>query len=226
MTAMTGQVEEVLRGDLRAAEAQPPARLLTGWLLLILVCGNLYGAAMGSFGGVLGDRSLQMLYSAIKVPLLLLVTFLLSLPSFFIFNTLYGLRTEFHQSLRALVASQAGLTVLLAAFAPLTLVWNLSSSSQQATVLFNALLFGAAALGGQVVLRRYYRPLLERDARHGAMLRLWGVVYAFVGIQMGWILRPFVGDPARPVEFFREDTWGNAYVILFTLIQRLLTQGG
>jgi hypothetical protein len=226
MMTWMGRVEGVLRGDLPADEAQSPARLLTGWLILMLACGHLYGAAMGSFSGILGDRSLQMVYSAVKVPLLLLVTFLLSLPSFFIFNTLYGLRTEFHLSLRALVASQAGVTVLLAAFAPITLVWNLSSTDQQKTVLFNALLFGLAALGGQVVLRRFYRPLLERDARHAIMLRLWGILYAFVGIQMGWILRPFVGDPNRPVEFFREDTWGNAYVILFTLLRHLLIPGG
>jgi hypothetical protein len=31
---------------------------------------------------------------------------------------------------------------------------------------------------------------------------------------MGWALRPFVGDPAQPTRFFREDAWGNAYVIL------------
>ena len=30
------------------------------------------------------------------------------------------------------------------------------------------------------------------------MLRAWLGVYAFVGIQMGWVLRPFVGQPDRP----------------------------
>jgi hypothetical protein len=49
-----------------------------------------------------------------------------------------------------------------------------------------------------------------------------GLVYTFVGIQMGWILRPFVGDPSRPVAFFREDTWGNAYVILAQIVRNLL----
>ena len=28
------------------------------------------------------------------------------------------------------------------------------------------------------------------------MLRTWLVIYVFVGIQMGWVLRPFIGDPA------------------------------
>lgn len=220
MQTLLLRADAVLRGEPESREAGSPGRTLAHWLLLIVLCGNLYGAAMGSFGGVLGERFLQVLYSAVKVPLLLIVTFVLSLPSFFIFNTLVGLRTEFGQALRALVASQAGLTVLLAALAPLTLVWNLGATDQKTTVLFNALLFGVAAFGGQVLLRRFYRPLIAQDARHRQMLRLWGIVYAFVGIQMGWILRPFVGDPGRPVEFFREDTWGNAYVILFTLIRQ------
>jgi len=77
--------------------------------------------------------------------------------------------------------------------------------------------------GRQILLKRYYRPLIARMRRHRILLRLWGIVYAFVGIQMGWILRPFVGDPSRPVAFFREDTWGNAYVILFQMVRKLFS---
>jgi hypothetical protein len=28
---------------------------------------------------------------------------------------------------------------------------------------------------------------------------------------MAWVLRPFVGHPRAPVQFFREDSWSNAY---------------
>lgn len=37
-------------------------------------------------------------------------------------------------------------------------------------------------------------------------------VYIFVGIQTGWVLRPFVGDPALPTSFFRKDAFTNSYV--------------
>jgi hypothetical protein len=50
------------------------------------------------------------------------------------------------------------------------------------------------------------------------MLRAWLVLYAFVGIQMGWVLRPFIGDPFGPVEFFRRGAWDNAYVIVARMI--------
>lgn len=185
---------------------------------LVVAFGMLYGAAMGSFGGVFGDRALQVIYSGIKVPFLLLATFALSLPSFFVLNSLLGLRRDFADAVRALAATQAGLAVILASLAPLTLLWYVSIGRYSAAVLFNALLFGAASLLAQSILRGYYRPLVLRDARHRWMLRTWFVVYAFVGIQMGWMLRPFIGDPTSPVQFFRGDTWGNAYVILARLI--------
>jgi hypothetical protein len=221
MSTLLAHADAVVRGNQRLGSAEPLAQKPPQLLGLILLFGCLYGAVMGTFGGIWGDRLLQVLFSAIKVPILLLVTFALSLPSFFIFNTLYGLREDFPQALRALLASQAGLTILLASLAPFTLLWNVSASGHQATVLFNALLFGIAAAGGQILLHRSYRELLERDSRHRILLRFWGVMYAFVGIQMGWILRPFIGDPDRPVTFFREDTWGNAYVILFQLLRNV-----
>ena len=36
------------------------------------------------------------------------------------------------------------------------------------------------------------------------VFRLWTVVFGLVGAQMGWILRPFIGDPNRDFTWFRE----------------------
>lgn len=33
---------------------------------------------------------------------------------------------------------------------------------------------------------------------------IWLAVFALVGAQMGWVLRPFIGDPDRPFAWFRE----------------------
>ena len=106
-------------------------------VLGILVFGMFYGAVMGTYGGVTGRRLLQVVYSAVKVPVLLIVTFLLSLPSFFVLNTLLGLRSDFSRVLRSLVATQTGLTVILAALAPFTAFWYASSSAYQPAILFN-----------------------------------------------------------------------------------------
>ena len=81
-------------------------------------------------------------------------------------------------------------------------------------------MFATASLAGQWVLRRRYAPLIAIDRRHRAMLYLWVCVYAFVGIQMGWVLRPIIGDPGAATTFFRESAWGNAYVIVWEMVWR------
>jgi len=35
------------------------------------------------------------------------------------------------------------------------------------------------------------------------VFRCWVIVFALVGAQMSWVLRPFIGDPGRPFEWFR-----------------------
>jgi hypothetical protein len=44
------------------------------------------------------------------------------------------------------------------------------------------------------------------------------VLYGFVAIQMGWVLRPFVGNPDQPTGFFRAGAWSNAYVEIAELL--------
>ena len=58
----------------------------------------------------------------------------------------------------------------------------------------------------------------EASSRAG---RLAGL-YVFVAIQMGWVLRPFVGDPDQPTRFFRAGAWSNAYVEIAQLVWRVV----
>lgn len=208
------QIDDVLRGRPAIAprDGIEIARDRTPQLAALLVAfGLLYGAAMGCFNWPQSVRPLQVLFSALKVPLLLLGTFAISLPSFFVFNALLGLRRDLREAMRALIATQAGLTITLASLAPFTALWYASFRDYQQAILFNAAMFAVASVAGQRLLRRYYAPLIRRNPRHRVMVRLWLFIYAFVGIQMGWLLRPFVGKPGIATTFFRQDSWGNAY---------------
>jgi hypothetical protein len=174
---------------------------------------------MGSFGGLVGDHAWYILYSGLKAPLLLLATFVVGLPSFFVLNTLFGLRRDFREVLRALAAAQAGLAVMLASCAPLTLLWYASFADYESALRFNGFVFALASFAGQHLLRGYYRPLIARNRRHERMLWTWLGIYVFVGIQMAWTLRPFIGAAGAPVQFFRTGTeWESAYVVVARLI--------
>lgn len=43
----------------------------------------------------------------------------------------------------------------------------------------------------------------ETAARARDVFRVWVLVYAIVGAQMGWVLRPFIGSPDMPFAWFR-----------------------
>jgi hypothetical protein len=188
----------------------------------IAVFGGVYGLVMGTYSGFTRDHALQLAYSCVKVPILLLFSFAVSLPSFFVLNSLLGLRRDFPEALRALAATQAGLTVILASFAPFTAVWYLSFDDYQSAVTFNGMMFAAASVAAQLLLRRNYGPLIRRDRRHRWMLFGWLVVYCFVGIQLAWVLRPFIGDPHSPPEFLRANVFQeNAYQVVFRLAWHL-----
>lgn len=205
-------IDDFLHGRGVFAVDAPLSRRLRWLLILLVTCGLFYGAVMGSYSGLAAGRLHQLLYSGVKVPLLLLVTFCLCLPSFFVVNTLAGLGDDFGQALRALMATQSCVTVVLAGLAPITAFWYLSCADYRLAVLFNGVTFAVASVSAQIVVRRYYGPLIRRSARHRQLLWAWLFLYAFVGIQMGWVLRPFIGDPDLPVAFFRAGAWGNAYV--------------
>lgn len=186
--------------------------------LLSISLAIFYGAVMGCYGGLEGRRILQPLYSGLKVPLLLMVTAALSMPSFYVLNLLLGLGQDFAESLRALLGAQVVLTIVLASLSPFTMLWYASFEGHDNATLFNGAMFAIASFSAQWILRRYYKPLIERNPRHRWMLRLWLVIYSFVGIQMGWVLRPFLGHPGLPTSFFRPDSWGNAYVYVAEMI--------
>ena len=215
------RADDILRGRAWERSFAQPARTVALLVAMVIVFGCLYGALMGTFAGVLGDRMLQVIYSAIKVPLLLIVTFLISLPSFFVLNTLLGVRGDFPYVLRSLLTTQAGLTVILASLSPFTLLWYASVANYDAAILFNALMFAVASVTAQVLLYRYYRPLIARRPVHARLFRIWLLLYAFVGVQMAWTLRPFIGNPTGAVQFFRAGAWGNAYVELVKIAARM-----
>ena len=206
--------DRLLRGQRDDASALRPRHLLA----LLVGAGFLYGLVLGCHN----LRSRQMLYSALKVPLLLTASSLVCLPNFFVVNTLLGLRDDFAIVLRGLLSAQAVMAVALASLAPLTALAYVSSASYPMATVFNGLMFLVAALASQACLGRIYAPLIAARPRHRIGKASWLLLYLFVTIQLAWMLRPFIGAPGLPVTFFREGAWSNAYVVVSRAVWSLL----
>jgi hypothetical protein len=191
------------------------------WIELALITaagGFIYGAVMGCYG----VRPLQALYSGLKVPLLLGVSTVICLPSFYVINALLGLRDDMAASFRGVLAAQATLAISLAVLAPITVVIYLSIPRYSLAIFFNGIQFAIATAMGQLTLTHHYRPLIRANPRHRIGKLGWLALYVFVAIQMAWVLRPFIGAPSLPTRFFREEAWSNAYVEIAGLLGRVL----
>ena len=60
----------------------------------------------------------------------------------------------------------------------------------------------------------------EGEKARRNVVRLWILVYAFVGSQMAWTLRPFIGAPGLQFELFRQ-LGGNFYGNIFASLGEL-----
>jgi len=224
MRAWLGSADDILRRAPWVTDQLDSRRAIVRMFGCLVLFGLLYGVAMGSFRALASQPQWlrQVVYSAVKVPLLLTATFVISLPSFYVLNSLFGLRRDFARAVRALVAAQAGLAIVLASLAPFTLTWYASSAVHHEALVFNGAMFAVASFTAQWLVRGYYRPLIARHPRHRQLLWCWLIVYTVVAIQMAWLLRPFLGAPGKNVEFLRPEAWDNAYVIVLRLVWRTL----
>jgi len=163
----------------------------------------IYGAIMGSFGSWL-----QILVSAIKLPALYLLTTFICLPTLYFFEVVAGVKRVFEQYMALLLASMSAISVMLFAFAPVTLFFRLSINNYRFFVLVNIIILTITGFTG---IRYFYNSMISLTERDGesskvsfSILKAWLLLYGLVGSQLGWTLRPFFGDPGLPFTLFRQ----------------------
>jgi hypothetical protein len=178
--------------------------------LRILCLAGLSSAAFGAaIGAYTGGR--QILYAAVKMPLYLLCTLAISFAAMHLFA---ARRLRLRDTLA--VATEAGsLTALvLGALAPvvflLAAAWPRSSYTGLVLVLV-----AAVAAGGVAGVARLHARL-----RQPGLTAAWVLLYQFVGAQMGWLLKPWVGHTATDDRFLplRENLQGNFYESVFGIL--------
>jgi hypothetical protein len=222
MTSLLATVDEFLRAEGLFARVGAERSRFWAQLRMVAICGGVYGAVMGSFHGLAGDGWKQIVLSATKVPLLFLATFALCFPSFYVLNALAGLRDDFPRVVNAVLGFQSLTAIVLAALAPITELMNLSTTAYSFMLLWSGIMFAVATVCGQWKMNTLYRPLIQSNPRHRVLAIGWITLYWFVGIQMAWVLRPFVGSPGMAFQLLRPQAWGNAYLEVAELVLRVL----
>ena len=181
----------------------------------------LYGAVMGS------THSLwQTMSSGVKLPLLFIATLFVCVPSLYFFSLLFGSNQSLSQNITIILTAITVTAVLLLSLAPITLFFLLTAPSQyQFFKLLNVAIFSISGLMGVVFLYQGMKVVSNTEVE-GANTRRWVLifwmfVYAFVGSQMAWTIRPFIGAPGTKFELFRQ-LGGNFYANVFYSMGEIL----
>jgi hypothetical protein len=196
-------------------------------IAVIVLGAGLYGAAMGWW-----RDPQQALYVAIKFPLIVLLTTVGNALLNGMLAPLLGLNIPFRQSFSAILMSFTIAAAILGAFSPVMafMIWNAPPMSPQTVSgatyslikLANVAVIAFAGTTGNV---RLFQTLTQLGGSRLVALRVlvaWLAVNLFLGSQLSWILRPFIGAPNLPVEFFRITAMhGNFYENVFQTLQQI-----
>jgi hypothetical protein len=226
------QIPMLLRGDTESIGGwldRPGARRAVLCVAVILAGAGLYGASVG-----LWRSPLQAGYNAIKFPLIILLTTLANALINGMFAPLLGLNLRFRQSLMAVLMSFTTAATILSAFSPVVLfmIWNTpplgmepaeAAGAHSFLLVSQVALIAFAGIAGNLRLWQLLRQLGGSSAVAFKVMLAWLASNLFLGSQISWMLRPFIGSPHLPVEFFRDDALaGSFYETLFSAVTRLL----
>ena len=278
------QLDRILRGDatrpehLKKAEIEIP---IVGISVTIICLAIVYGFCMGVFALVRGFENsaytsalMQTSASMCKVPLLFMLTLLVTFPSLYVFNALAGSKLKMVPVLKLLIASLSVNIAVLASMGPILAFFSLSTPNYSFIVLLNVIVFAVAGILGLVFLIQtlgrltVHKSKTKRSSENAAtvgslptdvhrtpeslpnsplakqptskyhrkktgpldlpanmvlgssvwrVFYCWLSVFCLVGCQMGWVLRPFIGSPDLPFEWFR-SRHSNFFEAIFNLI--------
>src|SRR3954463_11571921 len=176
------------------------------WFMVFAVAGmGLYGLVIGSFAG-----GAQFWIAPAKLALGTVLSVLICLPSLYIFACLSGIDAHLRTVTGVFFASVGLGALLLVGFAPVAWIFSQSSDS---VVFMGALHLTLWAIGIYFGLRLVRGMSQLLSGRTGTQLRLWGLIFVVVCLQMTTTLRPIIapGKTFFPTEkkFFLAN-WAEA----------------
>ncbi len=212
--------DSLLRGRTPAADR---VQLLAVWVAWQALCAAAFGVSLGVYA--LTSRAEPdprfMLADFVKMPLLLFLTSAVTCPSLYVFGALRGLRFSASELAAMLMVAHTILAAVLGSLAPVVAFFALTTNSYSFMVILTVVACAfAGLLGVRVFIKAINEPSPVRELSADAMgveghaapavnrnlwtlLGWWVTLYVFVGAQMGWMLRPFIGSPELEFTFFR-----------------------
>jgi hypothetical protein len=229
-SARAGEFSTLLRAEFQTIAtwtAEWSVRRVAMHVTVIVLGAGCFGAAMGWW-----RAPEQALYVALKFPLIILLTAVGNALLNAMLAPLLGLNISLRQSLLAILMSFAIAAAILGAFSPLVgfLVWNAppmtpdvkSTTTYGLIKLVDVVVIAFAGIAGNVRLLQLLTQLGGSRRIGRRVFIAWLAGNLFLGGQLTWIARPFIGSPQLPVAFLRDGALrGNFYENVFDTVLHL-----
>lgn len=179
---------------------------------------GLFGLVLGSFIG-----GIQLLYVLIKIPLLMVTALLISFSTLVMLSWLSGVQAGARQ-LWTVALNLLAITALgLAAFCSILEFYVLYPLNHDQVLIAAVAFFVGSGMLAVVSLYRWLRQFKLAWIKRGVVPLIWVIIYGLVFLQLGWMLRPWVGvlDPVHNTVPFARPYSGNVFAELTHTLQRL-----
>ena len=224
---MIKHLKTLLHGEVDARCLEKPnVRWFIGYCIAIVLGSSVYGATIG-----LWRAPLQSVFTAIKFPLLIFLTCICNGAVNGMLAQVLGSGLSFRQAAFAVLMSFAAASLILGGFSPITLfiLYNAPPLASEHAIIGHSVMLLAhvcvIAFAGVMANRRLFgllRRMKGRDATARAVLFSWLAGNLFLGAQLAWNLRPFIGSPQLAAQFLRDDSLrGNFYEAVWRAFRHL-----
>jgi hypothetical protein len=205
-TTSLGAVDQLLRDRTaildRIARDVRLADLARVMLITIALSSAVFGAAIGTYRG-----GIQIVYAALKFPLLMLLTAAICAPALSAFNAALDRPTSLRRDLALVLSSLALGGLTLVAQAPILLLASSLEVSYHSIILLTFACCAVAGLGSLIMLSRGVGAASPH--RKGTAILALLMLFSMVGAQMAWTLRPYVVRPRTDSVPFVRNIEGN-----------------
>lgn len=194
-------------------------KLILNQVVVICLFSFIYGVVMGSYHG-----PLQAVVAGVKLMLLCIASLLICFPSFYIIQLVLGSKMKLNQMIVIILSGFTLASTITLSFAPIIVFFLITGSNYHFLQLLHVAIFIFAGIFGMKLMINALKYACEKKNIYPqigvTVLKVWIVILAFVGIQLSWNLRPFLGDKKEEFKLFREYQ-GNFYTAVVYSVEQL-----
>ncbi|SHK03187.1 hypothetical protein SAMN05444280_15213 [Tangfeifania diversioriginum] len=196
-------------------------RLIFKQLLIICLFGFIYGLVMGSY-----HSALQALVAGLKMMVLFITTLLICFPSFFIIQQVLGSKMSFRKMVGIVLSGFVLASTITLSFVPVIIFFQITGNNYHFLQLLHVVVFIFAGFFGMKLILEALKFACDKKNVYPqigvTVFKVWIVILAFVGIQLSWNLRPFLGDKNEDFKLFRKYQ-GNFYTAIVYSFDQLFS---